>query len=210
MIKDDENKELNVLKREVWVAKVIPALIFFALWLDGWFFPLILLPIIYVLFVEKKSLGWLGFSRHEIRFSLGIGVIIALVLSGMYYPIFLHYLHIWKMEIVTIYSIFLDVIWYPIYEEFTYRSFLFSHFAKLDKSCLSSRNLMVNIFQSLFFMSIHKHHLSVPLVLLPVFFLGLMNGLLFLKTRNIYGCIASHSALNGFALLLRLLMPVAA
>jgi hypothetical protein len=58
-----------MLKREVWVAKVIPAIIFFSLWLDGWFFPLILLPIVYVLFVEKKSLGWLGFSRYEIRFS---------------------------------------------------------------------------------------------------------------------------------------------
>jgi len=201
---------MPVLKREVWVAKVIPAIIFFALWLDGWFFPLILLPIVYVLFVEKKSLDWLGFTRHEIRFSLGVGVIIALVLSGMYYPVFLYYLHIWKMEIVTIYSIFLDVVWYPIYEEATYRSFVFSHFAKFDKSFFSPRNLMVNIFQSFFFLSIHKHHFSVPLVLFLVFFLGFMNGLLFLRTRNIYGCIASHSALNGFALLLRLLMPVAA
>jgi len=113
MIRDGEKKELDISKREVWVAKVIPALIFFTLWLDGWFFPLILLPIIYVLFVEKKSLGWLGFSRHEIRFSLGIGVIIALVLNGMYYPIFLYYLPMMKMEIITLYGIFLDVLWYP-------------------------------------------------------------------------------------------------
>jgi len=192
-----------MLKREVWVAKVIPAIILFSLWLDGWFFPLILLPIVYVLFVEKKSLGWLGFSRHEIWFSLVIGVLISLVLCGMYYPIFIYYFPMIRMEIITLYSIFLDVIWYPTYEEVTYRSFALSHFAKLDRTYLYPRNLIVNIFQSLLFLSIHKHHFSAPLVLLPIFFAGFVNGFLFLKTRNIYGCIASHSALNGFALLLR-------
>ena len=68
-----------MLKREVWVAKVIPAIILFALWLDGWFFPLILLPTIYVLFVEKKSLGWLGFSRDKLYFSLSNGMILSLI-----------------------------------------------------------------------------------------------------------------------------------
>jgi len=198
-----------VLKREVWVAKVIPAIILFSLWLDGWFFPLILLPIVYVLFIEKKSLVWLGFSRHEIWFSLVIGVLIAFVLSGAYYPIFVYYLPMMKMEIITHYSIFLDVVWYPTYEEVTYRSFVLSHFTKLDRFYLSSRNLIVNVFQTFLFLSIHKHHFSTPLVLLPVFFLGLMNGFLFLKTRNIYGCIVSHSALNGFALLLKYLFQVA-
>lgn len=197
---------MSILKHEIGFRRSF----LFSLWLDSWFFPLILLPIVYVLFVEKKSLGWLGFSRYEIRFSLGMGVMIALVLSGMYFPVFLYYLHIVKMEIVTINSIFLDVVWYPIYEEVTYRSFVFSHFAKLDRSCLSRRNLIVNIFQSFLFLSIHKHHFSTPLVLLPVFFLGLTNGFLFQKTKNIYGCIVSHSALNGFALFLKCLFQVAA
>ena len=197
------------MKRRVWVEKIFPALIFFSLWLDGWFFPIILLPIVYVLIVEKKSLGWLGFSRDKLYFSLSSGVVKALVLSAAYYPIFLNYLDIMKTGTVTIYSIFLDVVWYPIYEEVTYRSFLFSHFAEADQSYLSSRNLTVNLFQSLLFLSIHKHHFSTPLVLLPVFFLGLVNGFLFLKTRNIYGCIVSHSALNGFALLLKYMFQVA-
>ena len=197
-----------MLKRKVWIEKIFPTIIFFSLWLDGWFFPIILFPIVYVLIVEKKSLGWLGFSRDKLYFSLGIGIIIAFVLSGAYYPIFLYYLSIMKIGIVTIYSIFLDVVWYPIYEEVTYRSFLFSHFAEIDQSYLSSRNLIVNLFQSLLFISIHQHHFTVPLVLFPVFFLGLMNGFLFLKTRNIYGCIASHSVLNGFALLLNRLVQV--
>jgi len=190
------------LKRKVWVEKIFPAFIFFSLWLDGWFFPIILLPIVYVLIVEKKNLGWLGFSRDKLYFSISSGMIIALVLSVVYYPIFLYYLDIMKIGIVTIYSIFLDVVWYPIYEEVTYRSFLISHFAEVDQPFLSSRNLIVNLFQSLLFLSIHKHHFAVPLVLFPVFFLGLTNGFLFLKTRNIYGSIASHSVLNGFALLL--------
>lgn len=197
------------MKREVWVEKIFPALILFSLWLDGWFFPLILLPVLYVLLVEKKSLGWIGFSRHELWFSLVIGVLTALVLSGTYYPIFLYYLTMMKTEIVTIYSILLDVIWYPVYEEIAYRSFVLSHFAKLDKSYLSTKNLVVNLFQSLLFLSIHKHHFNTPLVLLPVFFLGIMNGFIFLRTRNICGCIVSHSALNGFALLLGIWAQVA-
>jgi len=197
------------MKHKFLIKNIIPALILFSLWLDGWFFPLILLPVIYVVFVEKKSLSWLGFSRHEIVFSLVIGVLIAFVFSWIYYPIFLYYLPTIQMEIITLYGIFLDVVWYPIYEEITYRSFGLLHFSKLDESYLSHRNLIVNIFQSLLFLSIHKHHFGVPLVLLPVFCLAFMNGLLFLKTRNINGCIASHSAMNGFALLLRLLMQVA-
>ena len=71
------------MKRKVWVEKIFPALIFFSLWLDGWFFPIILLPIVYVLIVEKKSLGWLGFSRDKLYFSLSSGVIIALVDSPL-------------------------------------------------------------------------------------------------------------------------------
>lgn len=90
-----------------------------------------------------------------------MGIIVALVLSGMYYPIFLHYLPVTKMEIVTIYNVFLDICWYPIYEEVTYRSFVFSHFAKLDRSYLSLGNLIINFFQTFLFLSIHKHHFIV-------------------------------------------------
>lgn len=139
------------MKHEVWVEKIFPALILFSLWLDGWFFPLILLPVLYVLLVEKKSLGWIGFSRHELCFSLVIGVLTALVLSGIYYQIFLYYLTMMKIEIVTIYSILLDVIWYPAYEEVAYRSFVLTHFAELDKSYLSTKNLVMNLFSPFFF-----------------------------------------------------------
>ena len=198
--------ESDMLKREVWIKKVIPALILFSLWLDGWFFPLILLPIFYVLLVEKKNLGWLGFSGRGLWFSMVISAPIVFVLVGVYYPIFLYYLpYILQRGTIDNYGVFLDVVWYPAYEEICYRSFALTHFAELDKSRISTRNIIVNLIQSLLFLSVHKHHFSVPLVLVPILFLGLLNGFLFLKTRNIYGCIASHSALNGFALLLRYL-----
>ncbi|MFB0543311.1 MAG: hypothetical protein ACETVR_00875, partial [Candidatus Bathyarchaeia archaeon] len=77
------------MKREVWGGKILPGLIFLSLWLDGWFFPLILLPILYVLLIEKKSLKWLGFSRQGLRVSILIGLLIFIVLSIIYYPIFL-------------------------------------------------------------------------------------------------------------------------
>ena len=191
------------MKREVWVGKIFPLLIFLSLWLDGWFFPLILLPILYVLFVEKKSLEWFGFSRHRLWFSMFISVLIFFVLSVIYYPIFLYYLPRIEKETIELYCVFLDIVYYPVYEEIAYRGFALTHFAELDDSYISNRNLLVNLFQSLLFLSIHKHHFGKPLVLIPVLLLGLLNGFLFLKTRNIYSCILSHSSLNGFGLLLR-------
>lgn len=198
--------KMEMLKRGVWVRKIIPGLIFLSLWLDGWFFPLILLPILYVLLVEKRSLGWLGFWGHEFRSSTLFGVLISLILSIVYYPIFLYYLPIiGRQPIDLLYRVFTDVFWYPLYEEIAYRSFALTHFADQDSPCLSTRNLIVNLSQSLLFLSIHKHHVTSgkPLILVPVFLLGLLNGFLFLKTRNIYGCILSHSTLNSFALVLR-------
>jgi len=189
--------------RDLLIRRIIPALIFLSLWLDGWLFPLILLPILYVLLIEKKSLEWLGFSRHGLQSSMLVGVLITSLLCVIYCPIFFYYLPTMEREAIDLYSIFLDVIWYPVYEELAYRAFALSHFAEPHGSYLSTKNLSANLIQSLLFLSIHKHHFSVPLVLVPVFLLGLLNGFLFIKTRNIYGCILTHSTLNGFALLLR-------
>ena len=145
----------------MWIWKIVPGFIVFVLWLNGWFFLLILLPILYVLLIEKKSLHWLGFSSYDIRFSIIVGVAIALALIGVYYPIFLHYFsEIMKREVFNLYRIFLDVIWYPLYEEITYRSFTLTHFANLDESCFSTRNFTLNVAQSLLFLSIHKHHFN--------------------------------------------------
>jgi len=196
--------EMNTMKRRALIEKIIPIFIFFSLWLDGSLLPLILLPILFVLLVEKKSLGLLGFSSHGLKYSLLSGLLTAFVLIVVYYPIFLHYLpNILEGGAIDLYTVFLDIFHYPVYEEIAYRSFALTHFADLKKSPRSKKNLVVNIFQSVFFVSVHKHHFNVPLILVPVFLLGFLNGILFLKTRNVYGCIFSHSILNGSALLLR-------
>jgi len=192
------------MKRIILIEKIIPAFIFLSLWLDGSILPLILFPILYVLLVERKSLRWLGFSSIGLKNLFLFGLSIAFVLVAVYYPVFLMYLPgMLDGGAIDLYTIFLDVFHYPVYEEIAYRSFALSHFADLKKSPRSRQNLLVNLFQSVLFVSIHRHHFDAPLFLVPVFLLGLLNGVLFLKTRNVYGCIFSHSILNSSALLLR-------
>jgi len=193
------------LERRDWIETIIPAFILFALWLDGWFFPLILLPVLYVLYVEKKDLAWIGFSTHNAPKAILCGIAIASVLGVIYYPIFLYYSSGNALEATPdLYVLFLDLLWYPLYEEVAYRGFALAHFAVQDEPSLSRRNTAVNLFQSLFFIAIHRHHFSTPLVLVPVFALAFLNGLLFLRKRNLFGCIVSHSLLNSFGWFLRL------
>ncbi len=192
------------LKREIWIGKVLPALIFIALWMDGWIYPLLLLPVFYVLLVEKKRLGWLGFGKARFWLSVSGGVAVAAVLSLVYVGTFLYYLPVFERLPHTPWTVFTDVLWYPLYEEIAYRSFFLAHFGNPGVSGISRRNLLANLSQSLLFLSIHWHHVvsGMPLVLIPVFMLGVLNGFLFLRTRSLYGCLLSHSALNGFALLI--------
>jgi len=187
------------------INKVGPALIFCALWLDGWFYPLLLLPFLYVILVEKKETSWLGFRKQGLQPSISLGLSTAILLMVTHYPIFMHYIPLIEEGVLSLYDIFTDVVWYPLYEETAYRSFLLVHFADFEASSFSKRNLLLNFLQAALFLSIHKHHVTSgrPLVLVTVLGLALLNGLIFLKTRNISGCILSHCAINGFALFLR-------
>lgn len=196
------------LRRDVVVSRVFPALIFVSLWLDGWFFPLILLPFLYVFLVEKKDAQWLGFQKQKSKLSIYLGMLVSVFLMVTYIPVFLYYFSLTDKQLPSVFDVFTDVIWYPFYEEATYRSFFLVHFAVFDYSSLSKRNLSVNLLQSLLFLSIHGHHLtsSTPLVLVPVFFLALLNGFLFLRTRNIIGCLLSHCVINSFAWSLRVIL----
>jgi len=196
--------EAGLVKREFWIRKVLPGFIVIALWLDGWFYPLLALPLLYVLLVEKRSLAWLGFRRHELRLSASLGALVSMALGAAYYPIFLYYLPLIRQRPVDVYSVFTDTFWYPVYEEIAYRGFALAHFAEPGGRSLSATNLAANLAQSLLFLSVHGHHLAsgMSLLLGPVFVLGLVNGFLFLKTRGIYGCVISHSGLNSIALLL--------
>lgn len=133
------------LQRDVVVSRVFPALIFFSLWLDGQLFPLILLPFLYVLLVEKKDGQWLGFRKQESKSSIYLSFLVSVLLIVTYYPIFLYYSSLIEKQLPSVYDVFTDIIWYPSYEEVAYRSFFLVHFAVFDCSSLSKRNLSVNL-----------------------------------------------------------------
>ncbi|MHA1839075.1 MAG: CPBP family glutamic-type intramembrane protease, partial [Candidatus Ranarchaeia archaeon] len=82
-----------------------------------------------------------------------------------------------------------------------------THYADFDTPAFSKRNLIVNFVQTLLFVAIHRQYFITGMFLkiIPVFLLALLNGFIFIKTRNIAGCIMSHSTLNGSAIILHFL-----
>lgn len=69
----------------------------------------------------------------------------------------------------------------------------------------SRHNLGLNLLQSLLFVLVHRHHISAgfPFLLIPVLLLGFLNGLVFLRSRNVTGCIVGHAIVNGTAWLMQ-------
>ncbi|KUO40888.1 MAG: hypothetical protein AVW05_03155 [Hadesarchaea archaeon DG-33] len=196
------------MKRNTLIMKVFPALIIFFLWLDGWFYPLLLLPLLYVIVVEKKGLEFLGFREEKLGLSILLGLTITVILVLVYLPIFVYYIPMLQVASIGFYVVFTDVVWYPLYEEVAYRGFFLAHFTNPDDSPFSRRGLLLNLSQAALFLSVHHKHVTAgqPLLLTPVFLLGFLNGFIFLRTRTVIGCIASHSILNGVALLLNQIM----
>ncbi len=187
------------------LTKIIPAFIIFVLWLDGWFYPLILLPILYVLLVEKKPLESIGLTTRDLWPSTRVALFVFAADLLIYLPIFFYYKPTFQsIYLFDPYTIFTDVIWYPLYEEIAYRGFLLGHYTSFGDPTFSSKPMLANLIQSILFLSLHHKHLSSghPLILIPVFLLGFLNGTLFLRTRNTVGCILSHSLLNASALVL--------
>lgn len=192
-------------RKEFILTKMIPALIVLALWLDGWFYPLILLPILYVVLVEKKQLGWIGLTTRNLGPSIWIGLVLFAFIFLTYLPIFFHYQStLQQVDLFDLYPLFTDAIWYPLYEEIAYRGFSLGHFTSSGEPLFSRKTMPANLVQSVLFLSIHYKHVAAghPLILIPVFLLGLLNGFLFLRTRNTVGCILSHSLLNLSAMAL--------
>lgn len=184
------------------------------LWLDGGIYPILLLPLFYVRYVEKRGFNTIGFRRTAIFYSLILGFVTSAITVAVYFPIFSYYQeNLRQRPTISLYDIFTDVIWYPLYEEITYRGFLLSHLIKDPDetriySPFSKREMGINLVQASLFLSIHHHHViaGVPLILLSVFILGYLTGFIFIKTRNLTGCLAAHALTNGFALLLRSLL----
>jgi membrane protease YdiL (CAAX protease family) len=186
---------------------VFPAFIVFALWLDGWVYPLILFPLLYVKLVDRKGLKWIGFHGKNLSSSALLGVCSFFGVILVWYLLFVHYLPLLESVSVTPYVLFTDVVWYPFYEEVAYRGFALAYLVPKKMSVFSVRSLVGNLAQALLFVSIHHRYVTMgaPLFLVPVLLMGLANGFIFLKTRNIFGCFLCHSLANGLALLIPLL-----
>ena len=192
--------------RRILLEAVFPAFVVFALWLNGWFYPLILLPLLYVKFVDKRGLEWIGFSGRTLFNSGLLGVCSSLGVILVWYLFFVYYFPPLESVSVTPYVLFTDVFWYPFYEEVAYRGFALAHLVPKEMSVFSL-SLVGNLAQALLFVSIHHRYVTsgTPLFLVPVLLLGLANGFIFLKTRNIFGCFLCHSLANTLALLIPLL-----
>lgn len=186
--------------------KALAFLVFVALWLDGSFYPLILLPLLFVLLYEREGLGKIGLGGSGLSRSLLLGVVVGSVVSVIYYPVFVHYLPRRAWEGLGLLALFTDLIWYPLYEEVAYRGFFLGSFADPGEE-LSGRNLALNLVQALFFVLMHQNHIRAGLwlLLIPVFALGFAMGLVFIRTRNIAGCVLGHSLVNGVANVFRIL-----
>ncbi|MGD2141978.1 MAG: CPBP family intramembrane metalloprotease [Candidatus Bathyarchaeota archaeon] len=181
---------------------LLAALVFLALWLNGSFYPLILLPPVFVKAIMREELSNIGFRTGKIVRSLVWGLFASLSVLAAYYLVYLSHNGL-KIRSVDTWSIFTDALWYPVYEEVAYRGFFLGYFSK-ESDPLMVRNLVLNITQTLLFTVIHRHHVAAgfPLLLIPVFLLGFLNGFVFLKTQNIAGCVAGHSLVNVVALLM--------
>lgn len=202
------------LRREKLIGTYLPALIMVILWMNGGIYPILLLPLLYVRYVEKRGLNTIGFRRTAISCSLILGFVASAIIAVMVFPIFSYYQeNLRQSPAISLYDVITDIVWYPLYEEISYRGFLLSHLIKDPdvsriRSPVSKREMGINLFQTSMFLSIHHHHVTagMPLILLPVFLLGWVTGFIFIKTRNLTGCLAAHVLTNGFALLLRSLL----
>ncbi len=175
-------------------------LVFVALWLDGSFYPMILLPFLYLILYEKRSLEAIGFSRSGLRLSALLGLGAGFAIAILYYPIFVHYLSRRQWRGMSPLTLFTDIVWYPLYEEIAYRGFFLGMFTGSER-LFTRRNVALNLVQTLFFVSVHHSHIreGLLLLLIPVSALGFAMGLVFLRTRNVAGCIVGHTLLNGVA-----------
>jgi membrane protease YdiL (CAAX protease family) len=178
-------------------ARVLAALVFMALWLDGSFYPLLLLPFAFVLYYEREGLAKIGLGGSGLRESVFLGLGVGLAVSVVSYPIFIHYLSRRLSTSPGLIDLLVDLVWYPVYEEVSYRGFFLASFADLEES-FSVRNLGLVLVQAIFFVLVHQNHILAGLyiLLIPVFLLGFSMGLVFLKTRSIAGCILGHSLIN--------------
>lgn len=136
--------------RRILLEAVFPGFVVFALWLNGWFYPLILLPLLYVKFVDKRGLEWIGFRGRNLFNSGLLGVCSSLGIILVSYLFFVYYFPPLESVSVTPYVLFTDVFRYPFYEEVAYRGFALAHLVPKEMSVFSL-SLVGNLAQALLF-----------------------------------------------------------
>ncbi len=171
----------------------VAAFVFLALWLDGSFYPLLLLPLAYVWVSDPNRLSSLGlrkegFLRSAVWGLLGLGIVVPTWLA-----IWVAYGG-WDTSAGGFLEMLKDFAWYPVYEEIAYRGFFLS---RLGNPYLKKK-WIANVVQGALFASVHYHYAQagMPLRILPAFVLGLVTGTIFLRTRNLAGCLLCHALAN--------------
>jgi len=141
-------------------------------------------------------------SRME-PFQLGIAgcLFVSWDYSGLVFVLCLLFLPL-EGGSVTPNVLFTDLFWYSFYEEVAPRGFALAYLVPKEMNIFSLRSLVRNVEQTLLFVSIQHRYAtsSSHLFLVPVLLLGLADGFIFPKTKNIFGCFLCHSLANPFAL----------
>ncbi len=179
-------------------------LVFFVLWVNGSTYPLILLLFVFTRYHCGESLSRIGIGRRRLQKSLILGLLAGFLVLMAYYPISILYRGVRAAPIPGVWSMLNDIIWYPLYEEVSYRGFFLGFLAK-EGGDFSRHDLGLNLLQSLLFVLVQRNHVSAkfPFLLIPVLLLGFLNGLVFLRSRNVTGCIVGHAIVNGTAWLMQ-------
>ena len=105
-------------------------LVFFVLWVNGSFYPLILLPFVFTMYHCGESLSRIGIGRRRLQKSLILGLLAGFLVLVTYYPIFILYRGVRVTPIPNVWSMLIDVVWYHLYKEVSYRGFFLGFLAK--------------------------------------------------------------------------------
>lgn len=165
----------------------------------------------------KSILRSLGFRKTGLKQSIVLALLTIGIVGIVHYSIFTSYLPSVLMGAppITLNSILLYVLLSPLLEEFIFRSillavstYLLGRFTRFNGSPFSIDGVSINLGQSILFMLSHYQYLEreMSLFLIPPFLLGFLNGVVFLKTKNIIGSIMAHSICNSIVLIIPTLL----
>jgi len=132
------------------VKPITVLLVFFVLWVNGSFYPLILLPFVFTMYHCGESLSRIGIGRRRLQKSLSLGRLAGFLVLVHTIRLLFSTGVVRAAPIPSVWSMLIDVVWYPLYEEVSYRGFFLGFLAK-EGGNFSRHNLGLNLLQSLLF-----------------------------------------------------------